>query len=64
MPRSARCGCALYMNSAHSKPIDFFSHGGLYPTPANVSGHLFTDFSRGLEQILNLFDFSMNLKKS
>lgn len=64
MPRSARRGYALCMNSAHSKPIDFFCCGGLYPTPTNVSGYLFTDFCRVSEQIFNLFDFSMHLKKS
>lgn len=60
--------CKMWMCPVYElgtfKAYWFFSRGGLYPTPANVSGHLFTDFIRGLEQILNLFDFSMNLKKS
>lgn len=30
----------------------FFSHGGLHPTPTNVSGHLFTDFISAFSQIL------------
>jgi len=45
------------------KAYQFFSCGGLSPTPTNVSGHLFTDFSRVLEQVFNLFALSMSLQK-
>lgn len=60
--------CKMWMCPVYElgtfKAYWFFSHGGLYPIPINVNGHLFTDFSRVLEQIFNLFDFSMNLQKS
>lgn len=60
--------CKMWMCPVYElgtfKAYWFFSHGGLYPTPTNVSGHLFMDFSRVLEQIFHLFDFSVNLQKS